>query len=97
MERAKMTIIEKAALAERTARAAGDMLEHHGAFEVRRKAENDFVTEMDLKSERLIREALPVFRISHYINLGIKNKEERERPCNNGLFSFEKNLTKAFE
>ncbi len=53
-----MTIIEKAALAERTARAAGDMLEHHGAFTVRRKAENDFVTEMDLKSEQLIREAL---------------------------------------
>ena len=53
-----MTILEKAALAERTARAAGEMLEHHGAFKVRRKAENDFVTEMDLKSEQLIREAL---------------------------------------
>ena len=29
-----------------------------GAFRISRKAENDFVTEMDLKSERLIREAL---------------------------------------
>ena len=28
-----MTILEKAALAERTARAAGEMLEHHGAFD----------------------------------------------------------------
>ena len=53
-----MTLTEKAALAEKTARAAGEMLEHHGAFKVRRKSENDFVTEMDVKSEMLIREAL---------------------------------------
>lgn len=53
-----MNLNEKAALAERTARAAGAMLEHHGAFRVRRKAENDFVTEMDVKSENLIRETL---------------------------------------
>ena len=53
-----MTLREKAALAERAARAAGEMLEHHGAFRVERKAENDFVTEMDLKSEALIRELL---------------------------------------
>ena len=50
--------MEKARLAERAARAAGEMLEHHGAFRVERKAENDFVTEMDLKSERMIREIL---------------------------------------
>ena len=53
-----MTILEKAALAEKAARAAGDMLEHCGAFRVRRKSENDFVTEMDFKSEALIREIL---------------------------------------
>ena len=53
-----MTIQEKAALAEKAARAAGEMLEHHGAFRVRRKSENDFVTEMDFKSEALIREIL---------------------------------------
>ncbi len=53
-----MTFREKAELAERAARAAGDMLEHHGSFRVRRKSENDFVTEMDLKSENLIREML---------------------------------------
>lgn len=53
-----MTIVEKAALAERAARASGEMLEHHGAFKVRRKSENDFVTEMDYASERLIRETL---------------------------------------
>ena len=54
----KMDFAQKAALAERAARAAGEMLEHHGSFEVRRKAENDFVTEMDMKSERLIRDML---------------------------------------
>ena len=53
-----MTLREKAALAERTARAAGEMLEHHGAFKIRRKSENDFVTEMDVKSENLIRDML---------------------------------------
>jgi myo-inositol-1(or 4)-monophosphatase len=53
-----MTLTEKAALAERAARASGEMLEHHGAFKVRRKGENDFVTEMDLKSEELIRQTL---------------------------------------
>ena len=53
-----MNLREKAALAERTARAAGEMLESCGAFRVKRKAENDFVTEMDFKSEALIREAL---------------------------------------
>jgi len=53
-----MDFMEKARLAERAARAAGEMLEHHGAFKVRRKAENDFVTEMDLKSETLIRDIL---------------------------------------
>ena len=53
-----MTLTEKAALAERAAWASGEMLEHHGAFKVRRKSENDFVTEMDYKSEALIREML---------------------------------------
>ena len=53
-----MTFREKADLAEKTARAAGEMLEHHGSFRVRRKAENDFVTEMDVKSENLIKEML---------------------------------------
>ena len=50
--------MEKAALAERTARAAGEMLERHGEVHVRRKAENDFVTEMDVRSENMIRELL---------------------------------------
>ena len=54
----QMTLREKAALAERAARTAGEMLEHHGAFKVRHKSENDFVTEMDFKSEALIRETL---------------------------------------
>lgn len=53
-----MTLREKAQLAERAARASGEMLEHHGDFRVRRKSENDFVTEMDFKSESLIREVL---------------------------------------
>ena len=50
-----MTLLEKAALAEKAARTSGEMLEHHGALHIQRKAENDFVTEMDLKSEQLIR------------------------------------------
>ena len=53
-----MTFMEKARLAERAARASGAMLEAHGAFEIKRKSENDFVTEMDLKSEQLIRDIL---------------------------------------
>ena len=53
-----MNLLEKAELAQRVARAAGEMLEHHGAFRVTRKSENDFVTEMDYKSEALIREML---------------------------------------
>ena len=53
-----MTFMEKARLAERAARASGAMLEAPGAFEIRRKSENDFVTEMDLKSEQLIRDIL---------------------------------------
>ena len=53
-----MTLREKARLAERAARDAGELLEHHGALHIRRKSENDFVTEMDVKSENLIREIL---------------------------------------
>jgi len=53
-----MTIREKAALAERAARAAGEMLEHHGALTIKRKSANDFVTEMDVKSEMMIRDML---------------------------------------
>ena len=34
------------------------MLEHHSSYKVRRKSENDFVTEMDYKSETLIRDML---------------------------------------
>ncbi len=53
-----MTLREKAELAERAARASGAMLERHDPFQVKRKSENDFVTEMDFKSEALIRETL---------------------------------------
>ena len=53
-----MTLREKAQLAERAARASGEMLEKHDPFKIKRKSENDFVTEMDYKSEALIRETL---------------------------------------
>ena len=53
-----MTLMEKAVLAEKTARAAGEMLERHGALKVTRKGLNDFATQMDLESERFIRNAL---------------------------------------
>lgn len=53
-----MTLREKARLAEAAARASGEMLERHDPFRIRRKSANDFVTEMDFKSEALIRERL---------------------------------------
>ena len=53
-----MTLREKAQLAERAARASGEMLEHHAAHQIMKKSENDFVTEMDFKSEALIRDIL---------------------------------------
>lgn len=53
-----MDFSQKAALAEKAARAAGAMLERGDHFDIRRKAENDFVTEMDFKSEAMIRDIL---------------------------------------
>lgn len=53
-----MTFREKAILAEKAARASGEMLMHHSSFKVMRKSANDFVTEMDIKSETLIKEIL---------------------------------------
>lgn len=53
-----MTLLEKAALAEKAARAAGDMLEHDHAHKITRKSANDFVTEMDVKSENMIKDIL---------------------------------------
>ena len=53
-----MTLRERAQLAERAARAAGEMLLRHPHTPARHKAENDFVTEMDVKSEELIRSIL---------------------------------------
>ncbi|MBQ8111181.1 MAG: inositol monophosphatase [Clostridia bacterium] len=53
-----MELLEKARLAERAARASGEMLERRGDFSVSRKSENDFVTQMDFKSEALIRDML---------------------------------------
>ena len=50
-----MTLRERAALAEKAARAAGEMLLAHPHTPARHKAENDFVTEFDVKSEELIR------------------------------------------
>ena len=44
--------------AEKTAREAGEMLRHHGTLRITEKADNDFVTDLDLKSETLIRERL---------------------------------------
>ena len=36
------------AVAERAAREAGEALRHHGRIQVRAKADNDYVTEMDV-------------------------------------------------
>ncbi|MCI5662512.1 MAG: inositol monophosphatase, partial [Clostridia bacterium] len=48
----------RALAAERAARSAGKMLVHHGALRFTEKAGNDFVTELDPKSEKMIREIL---------------------------------------
>ena len=53
-----MTLREKAMLAEKAARAAGEMLLSHPHTPARHKAENDFVTEMDVASEKLIKSIL---------------------------------------
>ena len=53
-----MTLREKANLAQKAARAAGEMLLSHPHTPARHKAENDFVTEMDLASEKLIKSIL---------------------------------------
>ena len=53
-----MNLSEKAALAERAARAAGEMLERRGEITISRKSENDFVTQMDVRSETMIRDIL---------------------------------------
>ncbi len=53
-----MNLHERAEAAQKIAREAGEMLRHHGKLKVRAKADNDFVTEMDVKSENMIRTAL---------------------------------------
>ncbi|MBQ3574729.1 MAG: inositol monophosphatase [Clostridia bacterium] len=53
-----MNLREKAQLAEKAARAAGEMLLNCPRVAAVHKAENDFVTEMDLKSEKLIKSIL---------------------------------------
>lgn len=53
-----MTLREKAMLAEKAARAAGEMLLSHPHTPAHHKAENDFVTEMDVASEKLIKSIL---------------------------------------
>jgi len=53
-----MDLFEKAQLAEKAARTAGEMLLNHPHTPAHHKAENDFVTEMDIASEKLIRSIL---------------------------------------
>lgn len=53
-----MNLHARASAAEKIAREVGEMLRHHGKLRITEKADNDFVTEMDLKSETMIREAL---------------------------------------
>lgn len=48
----------RAEAAQKIAREVGEKLLHHGKLKVRAKADNDFVTEMDVMSENMIREAL---------------------------------------
>lgn len=53
-----MDLHVRAQAAQRIALEIGEMLRHHGAIRIREKHENDFVTELDLKSETMIRQSL---------------------------------------
>lgn len=53
-----LSLTDKLKLAEKAARTSGKMLLAHPHTQARHKAENDFVTEMDIKSEELIRSIL---------------------------------------
>ena len=53
-----MTLKEKANLAAEVAREAGNFIRTNRQFNIHRKSEHDFVTEMDVASEKLIRERL---------------------------------------
>ena len=53
-----MDLMERAALAQKAARAAGEMIRTQRNFKITNKSEKDYVTEMDVKSETLIREIL---------------------------------------
>ena len=53
-----MDFCARADAAEKIARKVGEMLRSHGSLRIAQKAENDYVTEMDVKSEKMIREAL---------------------------------------
>ena len=53
-----MDLSARVSAAQAAAKAAGEMLRRHGVLRVREKADNDFVTDLDLKSESMIREML---------------------------------------
>lgn len=53
-----MNLQARSQAAEAVARKVGEMLLNHGSFKISTKGANDFVTEMDVKSETMIREAL---------------------------------------
>ena len=53
-----MDMNERAELAQRAAREAGKLISARRDFRVMNKSEHDYVTEMDVKSEKLIREIL---------------------------------------
>ncbi len=67
-----MDLHQKLESAQAAARAAGEMLLAHPHTPARHKAENDFVTEMDLKSEQLIRGIL----LGDYPEDGFYGEEE---------------------
>jgi len=53
-----MNLQARAEAARSIALKVGEMLRHHGNLEIHAKADNDFVTEMDVRSESMIRDAL---------------------------------------
>jgi len=77
-----MNIHEKRILAETAARHAGRLLLGRRDFTVDQKADNDFVTEMDVAAEALIRDAL----LSACPEDGFFGEETGEGECHPGRF-----------
>lgn len=70
----------RAAAAKEAALQVGAMLRNRGNMRIEQKAENDYVTEMDLKSEQMLRKAL----LGRFPEDGFYGEESGESECAKG-------------